>query len=122
MTVLVIVLCLAVSFIFSGIEAGILSVNRVRLAHRAKQREVAALKLERLLAKPEPWPLWMRDVLDRPIPPLLVLRATVRRTQIERIVGLIVRLQPKREADEAAGARRRVRRGSTGKLCFDDAI
>jgi CBS domain containing-hemolysin-like protein len=42
-----------VSFIFSGIEAGILSVNRVRLAHRAKQREEAALELERLLAKPD---------------------------------------------------------------------
>lgn len=53
MTVLAILLCLAVSFIFSGVEAGILSVNRVRLAHRAKQREVAALKLEQLLAKPE---------------------------------------------------------------------
>ncbi|MEQ1852565.1 MAG: CNNM domain-containing protein [Chthoniobacteraceae bacterium] len=53
MSILVIVLCLVVSFIFSGIEAGILSVNRVRLAHRAKQREAAALKLERLLAKPD---------------------------------------------------------------------
>ena len=53
MTVLVIALCLAVSFVFSGIEAGILSVNRVRLAHRAKQREPAALKLKRLLAQPD---------------------------------------------------------------------
>jgi CBS domain containing-hemolysin-like protein len=53
MTILVIVLCLMVSFVFSGIEAGILSVNRVRLAHRAKQREAAALKLEGLLKKPD---------------------------------------------------------------------
>lgn len=53
MTVLAILLCLLVSFIFSGIEAGILSVNRVRLAHRAKHRDVAALKLERLLETPE---------------------------------------------------------------------
>jgi CBS domain containing-hemolysin-like protein len=53
MTLVVILICLVVSFIFSGIEGGILSVNRVRLAHRAKQREAAALKLERLLAKPE---------------------------------------------------------------------
>ena len=53
MTALVIVLCLVVSFVFSGIEAGILSVNRVRLAHRAKQREPAALKLKRLLAQPD---------------------------------------------------------------------
>ena len=50
---LIIALCLVVSFVFSGIEAGILSVNRVRLAHRAKQRERAALKLQRLLAHPE---------------------------------------------------------------------
>jgi putative hemolysin len=45
--------CLLVSFIFSGIEAGILSVNRVRLKHRVRQRDHAALKLERLLADPE---------------------------------------------------------------------
>lgn len=50
---LIIALCLVVSFVFSGIEAGILSVNRVRLAHRAKQRERAALKLQRLLSHPE---------------------------------------------------------------------
>src|SRR4029453_17271903 len=42
-----------VSFIFSGIEAGILSVNRVRLKHRVRQRDRAAMKLERLLADPE---------------------------------------------------------------------
>lgn len=45
--------CLLVSFIFSGIEAGILSVNRVRLKHRVRQRDKAAMKLERLLADPE---------------------------------------------------------------------
>lgn len=45
--------CLLVSFVFSGIEAGILSVNRVRLKHRVRQRDRAALKLERLLADPE---------------------------------------------------------------------
>ena len=48
-----IVLCLLVSFIFSGIEAGIFSVNRVRLAHRAKQRDRAALVLQRLLGNPD---------------------------------------------------------------------
>jgi len=52
-TLLVILLCLVVSFVFSGIEAGIFSVNRVRLANRAKRREPAALKLERLLAQPD---------------------------------------------------------------------
>jgi putative hemolysin len=50
---IVIALCLLVSFIFSGIEAGILSVNRVRLKHRVRQRDHAALKLERLLSDPE---------------------------------------------------------------------
>ncbi len=50
---LIIVVCLLVSFVFSGIEAGIFSVNRVRLAHHAKQRDAAALKLERLLARPD---------------------------------------------------------------------
>jgi CBS domain containing-hemolysin-like protein len=46
-------ICLTVSFIFSGVEAGILSVNRVRLRHRVKQKDRAALVLDRLLAQPE---------------------------------------------------------------------
>src|ERR1700712_5360843 len=46
-------LCLLVSFVFSGIEAGILSVNRVRLAHREKAGDRAAAKLNRLLLEPE---------------------------------------------------------------------
>ena len=50
---MIIALCLLVSFVFSGIEAGILSVNRVRLAHHAKQRDRAALTLQRLLANPD---------------------------------------------------------------------
>ena len=44
---------LLISFLFSGIEAGILSANRVRLQHRVKLRDRAALKLDRLLAHPE---------------------------------------------------------------------
>jgi CBS domain containing-hemolysin-like protein len=50
---LIILLCLAVSFVFSGIEAGIFSVNRVRLAHRVKQRDPAAIMLQRLLENPD---------------------------------------------------------------------
>ncbi len=46
-------LCLLVSFVFSGIEAGILSVNRVRLRHRVKLRDRAALRLDALLKQPE---------------------------------------------------------------------
>ncbi len=49
-TLLIISCCVAVSFVFSGIEAGIFSVNRVRLAHHAKQREHAALVLQALLS------------------------------------------------------------------------
>ncbi|MEI6712500.1 MAG: CNNM domain-containing protein [Verrucomicrobiota bacterium] len=45
--------CLAVSFVFSGIEAGILSVNRVRLRHRLKAKDPSALLLNRLLSDPE---------------------------------------------------------------------
>lgn len=45
--------CLVVSFIFSGIEAGIFSVNRVRLAHHVKKGEPAALILQSLLQKPD---------------------------------------------------------------------
>jgi CBS domain containing-hemolysin-like protein len=53
MTWLAIGICAVVSFIFSGIEAGILSVNRVRLKHRVKLRDEAALALDRLLSAPE---------------------------------------------------------------------
>jgi len=53
MTALAIVICIVVSFMFSGIEAGILSVNRVRLRHRLKLNDPAAIKLQRLLATPE---------------------------------------------------------------------
>ena len=52
-TFLEILCCLAVSFLFSGIEAGILSVNRVRLRHRVKMKDKAARVLNRLLADPE---------------------------------------------------------------------
>ena len=45
--------CLLVSFVFSGIEAGILSVNRVRLKHRVKLKDRAAMKLRQLLVNPE---------------------------------------------------------------------
>jgi CBS domain containing-hemolysin-like protein len=45
--------CLVVSFIFSGIEAGILSVNRVRLAHRVRQGDRAAIVLQALLMRPD---------------------------------------------------------------------
>jgi len=46
-------LCLLIAFLFSGIEAGLLSLNRIRLRHRVKMRERAAIRLERLLRNPE---------------------------------------------------------------------
>src|SRR5689334_19935608 len=49
----IIVLCCLVTFVFSGIESGVLSVNRVRLAHHARQKEPAAIKLEAMLAHPD---------------------------------------------------------------------
>ncbi|NBV85368.1 MAG: DUF21 domain-containing protein [Verrucomicrobia bacterium] len=52
-SLLEILACLAVSFLFSGIEAGIMSVNRVRLRHRARAKEKAALVIEKLLLHPE---------------------------------------------------------------------
>jgi CBS domain containing-hemolysin-like protein len=50
---LTVVGCFLISFIFSGIEAGILSMNRVRLKHRLKHRDRAAIVLNRLLDQPE---------------------------------------------------------------------
>ena len=53
MTWIIVACCLLLSFTFSGIEAGILSVNRVRLRHRMKMRDRAANELNRLLSRPE---------------------------------------------------------------------
>jgi len=52
MTWFVLVLCLATSFFFSGTEAGILSLNRLRLRHLARQRDRAAVHLEQVLEQP----------------------------------------------------------------------
>jgi putative hemolysin len=52
MSWLAIVLCLALSFVFSGTEAGLLSFNRIRLRHLARQRDPAAVRLQLLLEKP----------------------------------------------------------------------
>jgi putative hemolysin len=45
--------CWIVSFLFHGIEAGLLAVDPVRLRARAKRGEHAPLRLERLLKHPE---------------------------------------------------------------------
>jgi putative hemolysin len=46
-------LCWTVSFLFAGIEAGLLSVDPVRLRHYVKQGKPSALRLERLTKRPE---------------------------------------------------------------------
>ncbi len=46
-------LCWVVSFVFSGIEAGLLSLDQVRLRHQVKLRNRSAVLLYRLLKKPE---------------------------------------------------------------------
>jgi putative hemolysin len=50
---LMIVGCWTISFLFAGIEAGLLSVDPVRLRSHAKRNEPAALRLDRLLNHPE---------------------------------------------------------------------
>lgn len=50
---LAIFLLWTVSFFFAGIEAGLLSVDPVRLRHQVKQGKPAALRLDRLTKRPE---------------------------------------------------------------------
>ncbi|HXM33386.1 MAG TPA: CNNM domain-containing protein [Chthoniobacterales bacterium] len=45
--------CWTVSFFFAGIEAGLLSINPVRLRHYVKRRRPSALRLDRLTKRPE---------------------------------------------------------------------
>lgn len=45
--------CVVISFAFSGAEAGILSLNRVRLRHRLNAGDREAIRLNRLVARPE---------------------------------------------------------------------
>ncbi len=45
--------CWTISFLFAGVEAGLLAVNPVRLRSHVKRGEPAALRLDRLLNHPE---------------------------------------------------------------------
>lgn len=45
--------CWMISFLFAGIEAGLLSIDPVRLRHRVKQNMRAAVRLNKLLQKPQ---------------------------------------------------------------------
>ena len=46
-------LCWIISFLFSGIEAGLLALNPVRLRHRAKSGDRAAQRLQKMLKQPD---------------------------------------------------------------------
>ena len=50
---LLILCCWTVSFFFAGIEAGLLSIDPVRLRNHVKQGKASALRLERLTSRPE---------------------------------------------------------------------
>jgi putative hemolysin len=52
MTWFVLIFCLAASFLFSGTEAGILSLNRLRLRHLARHKDRAAIQLQQVLERP----------------------------------------------------------------------
>jgi len=52
MTWILFFLCLAISFIFSGGEAGILSLNRLRLRQLSRSGDSAAIRLWRLVEEP----------------------------------------------------------------------
>lgn len=43
----------SLAFLYNGIEAGLMSIDTVRLRHHVKQRTPAALRLNRLLKRPE---------------------------------------------------------------------
>ncbi|MEP6603030.1 MAG: CNNM domain-containing protein [Spartobacteria bacterium] len=53
MIIFAIICCWTVSFFFNGIESGLLSVDAVRLRENVKRRVRPALRLNRLLKKPE---------------------------------------------------------------------
>lgn len=50
---LTLLVCLLVAFLFAGIEAGLLSINAVRLDHNVRQKKPGALRLKTLLEHPE---------------------------------------------------------------------
>jgi putative hemolysin len=45
--------CLLISFLFAGIEAGLLSINPVRLSHNVRLKAPGALRLQALLLHPQ---------------------------------------------------------------------
>src|SRR5258708_1752466 len=75
-----------------------------------------------LLAKPEPRPVGMRDVLSGMIPPLLILGAAVGGTQVKPVVGLHIVLQPEGDAHKAPRALGGAWRRRAGQFYLDAAV
>ncbi|MEO7931817.1 MAG: CNNM domain-containing protein [Chthoniobacterales bacterium] len=50
---LALAICLLVSFLFAGVEAGLLSINPVRLSHNVRKKAPGALRLQALLLHPQ---------------------------------------------------------------------
>ena len=50
---LIILCCWSVSFLFNGIEAGLMSINPVRLRYQVNEKVIAAVRLNKLLQHPE---------------------------------------------------------------------
>ena len=53
MKVVLLLACWLISFLFAGIEAGLLALDPVRLRHRAKSGDRAAQRLQKMLENPE---------------------------------------------------------------------
>src|SRR5215471_3386852 len=52
MTWIALLFCLLISFLFSGTEAGILSLNRLRIRRLARRKDRAAAQLQELIEQP----------------------------------------------------------------------
>ncbi|RME96013.1 MAG: DUF21 domain-containing protein [Verrucomicrobia bacterium] len=50
---LLLALCIAVSFLLSGLETGVMGLNRLRLRHLVREGDPAARRLQRYLQEPE---------------------------------------------------------------------
>lgn len=53
MRIILLLACWGISFLFAGIEAGLLALDPVRLRHRAKSGDRPAQRLEKMLEQPE---------------------------------------------------------------------
>ncbi len=53
MKLILLLACWLISFLFAGIEAGLLALDPIRLRHRAKSGDRAAQRLQKMLERPE---------------------------------------------------------------------